>query len=69
MEFLNLETAIRLVVIGQELLIAAIFLSGKGTRVARVSGAALMLSIAGHLYMADVALRNLLPFVAPLGRL
>lgn len=66
MDFLSPETAIRLVVIGQELLVAAIFLSGKGARVARVSGAALMLSIAGHLYMADAALQNLLPFVAPL---
>ena len=34
----TLETAIRLMVIGQALLIAAVFLVGKGGRAARVSG-------------------------------
>ena len=64
---LRLETAIRLVVIGQELLIAAIFLFGTGARVARVSGALLLLSVAAYLFNSDTTLRTasteLLPVV------
>jgi AraC-like DNA-binding protein len=62
---LTLETAIRLVVIGQELLIAAVFLFSAGERIARISGALLMLSIAGHLYASDPVLRDLVPLLTP----
>ena len=52
----TLETALRLVVIGQELLIAAVFLFGKGNRAARISGALFLLSVVGYLYASDDAL-------------
>ena len=63
---LTTETAIRLIVIGQEILIAAIFLFGNGTRAARISGAALMLSVAGYLYGSDTNLRGAIPDLLPL---
>ena len=63
----TIETTIRLIVIGQELLIATIFLFGTSARVARVSGALLMLSIAAYLLNSDTTLRGasseLLPIV------
>jgi AraC-like DNA-binding protein len=62
---LTTETAIRLIVIGQEFLIAAIFLFGNGTRAARISGAALMLSVAGYLYGSDTSLRGAIPELLP----
>ena len=62
---LSLETALRLIVIGQELLIAAIFLSGSGARAARVSGALLVLSVAGYLYNSDLLLRGSIPALLP----
>ncbi len=63
---LTFETAIRLIVIGQELLIAAIFLFGNGTRAARISGAILMLSVVGYLYGSDASLRGAIPGLLPL---
>ncbi len=65
----TLETAIRLFVMGQEFLIAAVFLSGSGGRSARISGALLTLSIMGYLYTSDVVLSNSIPFVTPLALL
>ena len=59
------EIAIRLIVIGQALLIAAIFLFGNGTRAARISGAMLMLSVAGYLYGSDASLRGAIPDLLP----
>lgn len=59
------ETAVRLIVIGQELLIAAIFLFGAGTRVARLSGALLLISIAAYLYNSDTTLRTASPELLP----
>ena len=61
----TLETAIRLVVMGQELLIAAVFIFSTGERVARISGALLMLGIASHLYMSDAVLLGLVPLLTP----
>ncbi len=61
----TIETAIRLIVIGQVLLIAAVFLFGSGTRVARVSGALLMLSVVGYLFTSDDALRTAAPGLLP----
>lgn len=63
---LTIETAIRLLVIGQELLIAAIFLFGRGGRTARVSGALLLLSVAGYLYVSDATLRSASPGLLPI---
>jgi len=61
----TLETAIRLVVIGQELLIAAVFIFSAGERIARISGALLMLSIASHLFMSDAVLQDMAPVLTP----
>ena len=61
----SLETAIRLVVIGQELLFAAVFLFSAGERVARFSGALLILGVAGHLYTSDRVLINSIPLLTP----
>lgn len=66
MQELTLETALRLAVIGQELLIAAIFLAGSGSRSARISGALLLLSIAGYLINSDPVLRAAVPALLPL---
>lgn len=55
---LTLETALRLIVIGQELLIAAIFLISRGSRAARISGALFVLSVAGYLFASDPVLRE-----------
>lgn len=52
-------------VIGQELLIAAVFLFGNGARAARVSGALLMLSVAGYLFTSGTALRISIPLIVP----
>lgn len=61
----EIETAIRLIVIGQEILIAVVFLSGAGSRVARIGGALLVLSIVGYLFMSDTELRNSVPGLVP----
>ena len=66
---LAFETAIRLIIIGQQFLIAAIFLAGRGSRIARVSGALLMLSVAGYLFNTSIELRESLPVLLPFASL
>ena len=61
----GIETAIRLIVIGQEILIAAIFLFGSGGRAARISGALLMLGIASYLYSSDAVLLSSIALLQP----
>lgn len=61
----EIETAIRLIVIGQELLIALIFLFGTGSKSARISGALLLVSVAAYLYTSDPTLRELVPSLLP----
>ena len=46
---LTLETAIRLVVIGQEILLGLVFLFGSGRKSARVAGALLLFCVVGYL--------------------
>ena len=46
---LTLETAIRLIVIGQEILLGLVFLFGSGRKSARVAGALLLFCVAGYL--------------------
>ena len=60
----SLESAIRLMVIGQALLIAVVFLSGSGGRAARISGAAVMLGAAAYLYLSG-PLYGSLPAIEP----
>ncbi|MCG8371645.1 MAG: hypothetical protein MJA32_14215, partial [Proteobacteria bacterium] len=61
----TLETAIRLMVIGQALLVAAVFLFGKGGHAARISGTLVMLGVAAYLYSSG-ALWGSLPRLEPL---
>jgi len=63
---LDFEIAIRLIVIGQELLIALMFLAGSGSKSARISGALLMIGAAAHLLTADPTLRDSVPALFPL---
>ncbi len=62
---LSIETAIRLTVIGQELLIAVLFLFSSGRLAGRVSGALFLTSVAGYLYTSDVLLRTSIPAIQP----
>lgn len=62
---MSFETALRFIVIGQELLIAAIFLFGSRGLATRISGAALMLSIAGYVLNSDPVLRSMVPAMLP----
>lgn len=65
----SLETAIRLIVIGQGFLIAAVFLFGRGNRAARTSGALLMLGVVSYLYISSSTLRGALPAFEPVIKL
>ena len=62
----SFETGLRLVVVGQALLIAAVFLFGRGRLSARLSGALLLASVAAYLLVSDPALRNALSGLVPL---
>ena len=62
----SLETAIRLIVIGQELLIAMIFLTGRGNVRARISGALLLIAVAAYLATSSPELSDSLATVMPL---
>ena len=62
----NLETAIRLIVIGQELLLALLLLLGSGNRNTRIAGALLVVGAAGYLYNSDAVLRDSLPALLPI---
>ena len=60
------EIAIRLIVIGQELLMALIFLFGSGSKGARVSGALLLTGAASYLLTSDPVLSESVPILFPL---
>ena len=62
----NFETALRLIVIGQDILIAAIFLYGKGRMGLRASAALLLLSSACYLVASDQVLWDAMGMIAPL---
>jgi len=65
---LTIETAIRLIVIGQEILLGLVFLFGAGRKSARVAGALLLFCVAGYLVRSSpelmVGAAGLLPFWA-----
>jgi AraC-like DNA-binding protein len=66
----SFETGLRLVIVGQALLIAAVFLFGRGRLSARLSGAMLLISVAAYLLVSDPLLRaSLAPIVAVLSLL
>lgn len=62
----SFETGLRLVVVGQALLIAAVFLFGRGRLSARLSGAMLLISVAAYLLVSDPALRAELSPIVPM---
>ena len=62
----DIETAIRLVIIGQEFLIASLLLLGSGERSVRIAAALLAVSVAGYLYNSDLVLRESVPALLPL---
>ena len=61
----SLETALRLVIIGQELLIAGVFLFGRGNLATRLSGAAFLVCVAAYLVVSDPFLRDAVALLAP----
>ncbi len=61
----SFETGLRLVVVGQALLIAAVFLFGRGRLSARLSGAMLLISVAAYLLVSDPVLRAALSNIEP----
>jgi AraC-like DNA-binding protein len=65
----DLEIAIRLIVIGQELLLALLFAFGNGSKSARISGVLLLVSVAAHLVTADPTLREAVHALFPLAAL
>ena len=62
---MSLETAIRLMITGQVMLMALLFLSGKGNRGARTSGGLLLLSVAAYLFRTSAELSIALSAVLP----
>jgi AraC-like DNA-binding protein len=65
----SLESAIRLVVVGQALLIAAIFLFAGGSRALRWSAALLMFGVIGYLVASSPGLRASVPWSFPVATL
>lgn len=63
---LSFETALRVAVIGQEILIAAVLLFGRGSAVARSSGALFLLSVSAYLIVSDPVLSEAVAFLWPL---
>ncbi len=65
----SLETALRLAIIGQELLIAVVFLVGKGNIGARVSGALFLVSVSSYLLVSDPLLSDAFSALIPVATL
>jgi AraC-like DNA-binding protein len=61
---LSFETALRLIVIGQEILIAGVFLFGRGNFGTRLSGAAFLACVAAYLVVSDPFLRDAVAVLA-----
>jgi AraC-like DNA-binding protein len=61
----SFETGLRLVVVGQALLIAAVFLFGRGRLSTRLSGALLLVAVAAYLLVSDPILRDTLSLLVP----
>ena len=61
---LSFETALRLIVIGQELLIAGVFLFGRGSIGTRLSGTAFLVCVAAYLIVSDPFLRDAVAVLA-----
>ena len=62
----SFETALRVAVIGQEILVAAVLLFGRGNRTARLSGALLVLSVSAYLIVSDPLLSEAANRILPL---
>lgn len=62
----SFEIALRVAIIGQEILIAAVLLFGRGGAVARLSCAILLLSVSAYLIVSDPLLSQAAAFLLPL---
>lgn len=62
----SFEIALRIAIIGQEILIAAVLIFGRGNRIARLSGALFLLSVSAYLIVSDPLLRQAAAFLLPL---
>ncbi len=62
----SFETALRIAIIGQEILIAAVLIFGRGNRIARLSGALFLLSVSAYLIVSDPVLRQAAAVLLPL---
>ena len=62
----SFETALRVAIIGQEILIAAVLLFGRGNGAARLSGALFLLSVSAYLIVSDPLLSQAAAFLWPL---
>lgn len=55
---LSIESALRLAIIGQQILIAAVFLTGRGNLGVRLSASMFLLSVSAYLLISDPILRE-----------
>ena len=61
----SFETTLSIAIIGQEILIAAVLLFGRGNGAARLSGALFLLSVSAYLIVSDPLLREAAAFLSP----
>ena len=61
----SFETALRVAIIGQEILIAAVLLFGRGGGIARLSGVLFLLSVSAYLIVSDPLLSEAAAFFSP----
>ncbi|HNP35402.1 MAG TPA: helix-turn-helix domain-containing protein [Woeseiaceae bacterium] len=61
----SFETALRVAIIGQEILVAAVLLFGRGSRGARLSGALFLVSVSAYLIVSDRLLSEAAAFLLP----
>lgn len=61
----SFETALRVAIVGQELLIAAVLIFGRGGFSARLSGALFLLSVSAYLIVSDPFLSKAAAFLSP----
>ena len=63
---LSIETALRLAIIGQQILIAVLFLTGRGNLGVRVSASLFLLSVSAYLLISDPFLSAAASAITPL---
>jgi AraC-like DNA-binding protein len=63
---LSIETALRLAIIGQQILIATVFLTGRGNLGVRVSASLFLLSVSAYLLISDPSLSAAASAITPM---